>query len=85
MRHPIPKTPIPHGTLGGYTNHSCRCAECRAANTAHNLRRRRERNALLAADDPRHGKETTYFNHACRCEPCKAANRVANRARRVKR
>ncbi len=24
-------TKVPHGTLGGYTNHKCRCAECRAA------------------------------------------------------
>ena len=23
---------IPHGTYGGYTNHECRCAECKAAN-----------------------------------------------------
>ena len=24
-------TPIPHGTYGGYTNHYCRCDECKAA------------------------------------------------------
>ena len=24
-----------HGTIGGYTNYSCRCDECRAANNAH--------------------------------------------------
>lgn len=27
-----PNTPIPHGTLGGYTNHGCRCDDCRRAN-----------------------------------------------------
>lgn len=37
----IPKTPTPHGTIGGYNNHRCRCDECRAANTR-NMRRYRD-------------------------------------------
>jgi cytidine deaminase len=36
---PIAKTNR-HGTVGGYTNHGCRCGECRAAMSEY-LRRRR--------------------------------------------
>ena len=28
---PIPNKPIPHGTIGAYTNYRCRCDECRSA------------------------------------------------------
>jgi hypothetical protein len=34
--------PIPHGTYSGYTNHGCRCDECRQANSAY-MREYRER------------------------------------------
>lgn len=33
---------VPHGTLGGYTNHRCRCVPCRKANTAYRRRKRAE-------------------------------------------
>lgn len=33
---------VPHGTLGGYTNHRCRCTPCRRANTEYRRRRRAE-------------------------------------------
>ena len=35
-------THIPHGTLGGYTNHRCRCTPCRKTNTAYRRRKRAE-------------------------------------------
>jgi hypothetical protein len=34
---------IPHGTLGGYNNYYCRCDLCRAANSAHWAKYKRER------------------------------------------
>lgn len=33
---------VPHGTLGGYTNHRCRCTPCRHANTEYRRRKRAE-------------------------------------------
>lgn len=33
---------IPHGTLGGYTNHRCRCTPCRQANTEYRRKKRAE-------------------------------------------
>lgn len=43
-----------HGTLGGYTNHRCRCEKCRSANTAR-MREYRERSTepprTMAAND----------------------------------
>jgi len=34
----------------------------------------------LAADDPRHGRNSTYCNHGCRCDACRAANSEYRRA-----
>lgn len=34
-----------HGTPGAYTNHGCRCRECRDAWTAYNKENRRQRKA----------------------------------------
>ncbi len=33
---------VPHGTLGGYTNHHCRCARCRKANAEYRRKKRAE-------------------------------------------
>ena len=33
---------VPHGTLGGYTNHRCRCTPCRKANTEYRRKKRAE-------------------------------------------
>lgn len=73
-----------HGTLGGYINHNCRCAECRVANRDYNARRRKERKqgqkpsawAVLrgASGEPRMHNRYTYSNWGCRCERCKADN-----------
>lgn len=63
-----------HGRVGTYTNHKCRCAPCREANSKYVARRRVER---LAEDkdpnDPRHGLASFYGNHGCRCELCRLA------------
>jgi hypothetical protein len=34
---------IPHGTLGGYTNHRCHCGPCRQANTEYRRKKRAEK------------------------------------------
>lgn len=33
---------VPHGTLGGYTNHRCHCGPCRQANTEYRRKKRAE-------------------------------------------
>jgi hypothetical protein len=77
-----------HGTPSRY-DAGCRCAACRAANTARyhestELRRR----ALGSATVP-HGSASTYRNWGCRCEPCHQAalarGALARAARRARR
>lgn len=87
-----------HGATGScYRNHSCRCDECRAANSE---RRKKlllaqgstrttppkKRTAWtpepLAEDDPRHGTRNAYLNYRCRCQACTEANRVYTAERR---
>jgi alcohol dehydrogenase class IV len=72
--------------LSTYTNHKCRCDECRAANADYMKRRRAERVSLLAQGlvDPVHGKATTYANYRCHCGPCLAAWAAYERSRRAK-
>jgi hypothetical protein len=77
-----------HGTPSRY-DAGCRCAACRAANTARyhestELRRR----ALASAAVP-HGSASTYRNWGCHCEPCHQAalarGALAQAARRARR
>ena len=74
-----------HGTPGGYTNHQCRCDECRAAFREYQKERRRKR---IAAETPDHvhGTANGYGNYGCRCEPCTTAwafnERKVRKARR---
>lgn len=75
-------TALQHGRVGTYTNHKCRCAECRAAWREYCYRLRRRRRNRLAPDDPRHGRTTTYQNWLCRCDACSQANADTERARR---
>lgn len=65
-----------------YSNHRCRCEECRAAWRAYVQRRRAERRVLLLAGlvSPAHGNESTYNNYHCRCGEC----RLAHNATRVR-
>lgn len=71
-----------HGTINGYSNRHCRCAECRKAWTAYLKKRRAERALLIQPDDPRHGTLSFYYNHACRCDSCKEVH--ARRARELR-
>lgn len=65
-----------------YSNHGCRCYECRAAWSAYNLLQRQRRKARITPDDPRHGTYTFYLNWSCRCDRCKKAN--ADRSRKLR-
>lgn len=62
-----------HGTVNGYSNLKCRCADCRSAWADYMWLRRRERHAKGVPADI-HGKYTTYYNYMCRCDECKRAH-----------
>jgi len=79
----IEPTCPPHHKHGAacYSNHSCRCTSCTAANTARVARRRRERDpSMLAPED--HGKPSAYTNYGCRCVPCTQVHKAACKAYR---
>lgn len=68
-----------HGR-SGYDKHGCRCALCRAANTAHVARVRAARLLRLRANpvpehDDGHGTQGGY-DAGCRCEACSMVRRV---------
>ena len=70
---------IPHGTHGGYTNHRCRCDDCREAHRvghAASVARMRQRLASGEAQ-PVHGTPGAYCNWGCRCIPCTQAQAQA--------
>ena len=77
-----PREEVPHGTIGGYVNWSCRCTLCRIAN-ADSDRRLRER--LAVRTDVPHGTVSGYQAWACRCPKCRAANTEAERVQRRRR
>jgi len=65
-----------HGTLGGYTNHGCRCRACRTANMEAVKARRRERfdkridvEGVPYHPDVTHGTTKGSGNYGCRCRP----------------
>ena len=86
---------IPHGTIGGYNNYKCRCADCRKANTARCQRYRdanrdkvneyaaKVRARLRGTEPPNHGTHHAYCNYGCRCSLCKEAQREYHRKRRA--
>lgn len=65
-----------HGRTG-YEKHGCRCAVCRAANTAHvaAVRARRLLRLSAAPDDAAHGTIQAY-DAGCRCPDCKTIRAV---------
>lgn len=74
-----------HGTYGGYTNHYCRCDDCRRAN-ADRVAKARARRASAPIPEHVHGTVNGYNNYACRCRPCTdARNTEARRRYREKR
>lgn len=64
-----------HGAASTYTNHKCRCEECRR-DWARLVREGKRRRLLegIPDDDPRHGTEYCYQNY-CRKECCRKAHR----------
>lgn len=84
-----------HG-LGGYNNHSCRCAVCRLAKAEYmqwwrshkmndkqrkvDARRKLAKRHALREDVP-HGTLDGYTNHACRCWECTEAGSSYARVR----
>lgn len=78
-----------------YTNHGCRCDECRKAWAAQVKRRQAERFALrtvvdgllVAAHLPaeKHGVESTYGNWGCRCRDCTDVWSAASMERKARR
>ena len=75
-----------HGTTSAYTNHGCRCGECRAAHAAQqreyyaaNRERiaERRREAVASGSVP-HGTYSAYTS-GCRCDQCRAANAAYRR------
>jgi hypothetical protein len=65
-----------HGTLGGYTNHRCRCPECTVANRDYNAKKRAsyaEKREAGQMPEWRHGTQSGYTNWGCRCESCRNA------------
>lgn len=76
-----------HGTSGGYTNHKCRCAACRAAWADYNYQVRRTRERRIKEDPTLapHGSPHTYANWRCRCAPCTVAWAAYYRTVRARR
>lgn len=73
-----------HGTIGGYTNHKCRCEACRLAKTlTHRIYRERDRLRFQTSPeqfDGHHGRGKTY-QAGCRCELCRSAHSKYNMGR----
>lgn len=65
-----------HGTLGGYTNHDCRCEKCRDANTRYQKQRRQARREKTPFHLIPHGANG-YGNYGCRCMECLEGHRAA--------
>lgn len=76
---------IEHGTTNAYSNHGCRCGECREAwrlyvtEKNHRLGRSRPKEVVFAerAAAVKHGTATKYKNHGCRCDECREWARMA--------
>lgn len=73
-----------HGTPGGYTNHGCRCDDCRAALRDYQRRRRKQR-IESPTPDRVHGTVNGYGNYGCRCDRCRGAwTKNEQRRRRIR-
>lgn len=67
-----------HGTPNGYNNHGCRCVDCKAAQRADNIRRRRERLSRPIPDHV-HGTDNGYTSYKCKCPACVEVGRAERR------
>lgn len=72
------KSATPHGTINGYTNHSCRCDLCKSAWSDYNSARTRARIAQDLPPERNHGEYSSY-KWGCRCSECKTAQRNRRR------
>jgi hypothetical protein len=73
-----------HGIRSTYSNHGCRCAECREANRVYGAAARAQRRSQPeAADRAGHGTRSTYANYGCRCAACRAAHAAHMRDQRA--
>ena len=61
---------VRHGTIGGYTNHGCRCTACTEA--------LRVSHATWKANAPEPNRHdfSTYVNYGCRCPQCRESHTV---------
>lgn len=82
---------VKHGSHGGYRNHGCRCALCRAAARdyqrayTHRTGRRTPMDVYQAGrPTPTHGGQYMYNQRGCRCDVCVEAARVRRNAEREK-
>lgn len=63
-----------HGTSGGYTNHKCRCNDCRLAWNAYSRRNKAKRRSRFVDDGSIiHGKASSY-QRGCNCDLCLSAS-----------
>jgi hypothetical protein len=76
--------PWAHG-VSGYTNHRCRCDECRDAWRTYMAGLRLIRIERPIPDWVKHGRASTYRNYSCRCGDCVAAARATGQADRLRR
>ena len=81
-RYVSPDGNIEHGTVTSYSNHGCRCAECREANAAS----QRELIARYREQGGRGRHGTNYrYQTGCRCDRCRAAHAAEDRKWRARR
>lgn len=57
-----------HGKYSTYTNHKCRCGECKGAAAEARRKAKRKDKTWLP-----HGRVGTYNTYGCRCVACKEA------------
>lgn len=61
-----------HGTIGGYSNHKCRCDACSKAFSEYQ-REAGKRRKNAPTPEHIHGTYNGYTNYGCRCTACRLA------------
>lgn len=64
-----------HGSLGGYTNHKCRCEACKEAYSKSASNYHRKTYGKREVPERSHGTRSGYQYYSCRCVLCVEANR----------
>ncbi|WP_037164973.1 hypothetical protein [Rhodococcoides fascians] len=80
-----------HGSISTYTNHACRCDECKAENArvqAEFRSAQRAKRIVIDGDffhpEANHGTSTAYNAYGCRCRVCRAGHATVKRERAVR-